>query len=184
MALGMTDIPSSGIGSDKADGSDSKRVKALLSDLSSAAILSATGAHWEEDWVDHWSMNTDTRSTAIVIDAFSKLQPDNALLPNAVRWLMVARRAGHWETTQETAWALIALTDYMVMTGELEADYSYMLSLNGQVLEERDVGREDVGESFKVVVPIAELLEQEVNRVWVTRGEPAPEQTGQEGPHS
>jgi uncharacterized protein YfaS (alpha-2-macroglobulin family) len=114
----------------------------------------------------------------VIVDAFARLAPDNALLPNAVRWLMVARRAGHWETTQETAWSLIALTDYMVMTGELEADYTYMLSLNGQILEERDIGKQEVGESFKVIVPIAELLEQEVNRVWVVRPKPSPGQTG------
>jgi len=166
MALGMLDVP------------DSARVKSLLSDLSSAAILSATGAHWEEEWTDYWSMNTDTRSTAVIIDALTKLAPDNTLLPNAVRWLMVARRSGHWETTQETAWALIALTDYMVMTGELEADYTYTLSLNGKALEEREVDQEAVGKSYKVVVPIADLLEQEVNRLWVSRARPAPGQTG------
>jgi len=155
----------------------SARVKTLLSDLNSAAILSATGAHWEEKWTDYWAMNTDTRTTAIVIDALSRLDPGNDLLPNAVRWLMVARRAGHWETTQETAWALIALTDYMAMTGELEADYTYTLSLNGQVLDERQVTRDDVGESFRVIVPIADLLAQEINRVWVTRERPAPGQS-------
>src|SRR5207248_585645 len=40
------------------------RLKTLLSDLNSAAILSATGAHWEESENDWWSMNTDTRTTA------------------------------------------------------------------------------------------------------------------------
>ena len=30
-----------------------------------------------------------------------------ALAPNIVRWLMVARKFGYWETTQETAWSLI-----------------------------------------------------------------------------
>jgi uncharacterized protein YfaS (alpha-2-macroglobulin family) len=188
MALGMIDTPG-GLDSgqsggkdengDKMPGADSERVKALLSDLSSAAILSATGAHWEEERPDWWSMNTDTRSTAIVIDAFSKLAPENAILPNAVRWLMVARKAGHWETTQETAWALIGLTDYMVMTGELEADYTFMLSLNGQMLDEQDIDKENVGQTFRVEVPIIELLEQEVNRVWVVREEPSPGQTGE-----
>ncbi|MBN1583260.1 MAG: Ig-like domain-containing protein [Anaerolineae bacterium] len=179
MALGIVDVPDSGLGTGKADGSNSRRIKALLSDLSSAAILSATGAHWEEKWVDYWTMNTDTRTTAVIIDAFAKLAPDNSILPNAVRWLMVARRAGHWETTQETAWSLIALTDYMVMTGELEADYSYMIALNGKAIEQRDVTQDDVDASYKILVPIADLLEQTVNQVWVARHEPAPDQTGQ-----
>ena len=162
-----------------ADEADRSRVQTLLSDLSSAAILSATGAHWEEEQVDLWSMNTDTRSTAIVLDAFARLQPDNGLLPNIVRWLMVARESGHWETTQETAWALIGLTDYMVTTGELDADYGYLLVLNGQALDEQKVTRGNVDESHQVEVPIADLLEREINRVWVVRDQPAPDQTGE-----
>lgn len=160
------------------DASSNSRIDTMLSDLNNAAVLSASGAHWEEEWVDYWSMNTDTRSTAVIVDALARLDPENALLPNAVRWLMVARKSGHWETTQETAWSLIALTDYMVMTGELEADYSYMLSLNGQIIDQQDIERQDVGQSFQIKVPIADLLAQEVNRVWVVREKPAPDQTG------
>jgi uncharacterized protein YfaS (alpha-2-macroglobulin family) len=96
-----------------------------------------------------------------------------------VRWLMVARRAGHWETTQETAWSLIALTDYMIATEELEADYSYSLNLNGQLLEQRDVAPQDVTKSFQVEVPIADLLREEANRLWVIRLPPEPGQTGE-----
>ena len=39
------------------------RISTFLSDLQNAAILSATGAHWEEMDYDYWAMNTDTRST-------------------------------------------------------------------------------------------------------------------------
>ncbi len=179
MALNIVDTGGAGIGADKSTARQSKRVQTLLSDLSSAAILSATGAHWEETRVDHWSMNTDTRTTAIVIDAFAKLAPDNTILPNAVRWLMVARKAGHWETTQETAWALISLTDYMVMTGELKADYSYLVALNGQAVDQRTVTRDDVGQSFVTEISIMDLLAQEVNQVWVSRQPPEAGQSGE-----
>ncbi|MCP4594052.1 MAG: alpha-2-macroglobulin, partial [bacterium] len=90
---------------------DDERIATILSDLQNAAILSATGAHWEEANYDWWAMNTDTRSTAVILAALARLDPDNALIPNVVRWLMVARRDGIWETTQETAWSIIALTD-------------------------------------------------------------------------
>jgi len=60
----------------------------------------------------------------------------------------------------------------------LEADYTYVLSLNGETIGERKIGRQDVGESIKVQVPIADLLTQEVNQVWVTRNEPSAGQTG------
>jgi hypothetical protein len=144
-------------------------LKTLLSDLNNAAILSATGAHWKEDNYDWWAMNTDTRSTAIILDTLAKLDPDNALIPNVVRWLMIARQGGIWETTQETAWALIALTDWMVETGELNAAYDYIVSLNQAEKVSGSVTPEKVQQSVKFTVPLANLLADASNRLTVAR---------------
>jgi hypothetical protein len=119
----------------KLDPNDKTRPQTLMSDLVNAAVLSATGAHWEESETDWWAMNTDTRSTAIVLDALATLDPQNQLNPNVVRWLMVARKGDAWSTTQETAWSLIAFTDYMAATGELEAGYRWGVALNYQPLQ-------------------------------------------------
>jgi uncharacterized protein YfaS (alpha-2-macroglobulin family) len=148
-----------------------ERINTLLADLNNDAILSATGAHWEERYYDWWAMNTDTRSTAIILGALTKLDPDNALIPNVVRWLMIARQDGIWETTQETAWALIALTDWMVVTGELGGRYDYSVSLNGGSLESGRVTPETVDESIKLRVDVANLLADVTNYLTISRGE-------------
>jgi len=111
-------------------------IDTLVSDLYREAIFSATGAHWEEADYDWWAMNTDTRSTAVILAALVRLDSSQPLLPNVVRWLMVARKDGIWETTQETAWALIALTEWMTATDELAGAYDYSVSLNGEALHE------------------------------------------------
>jgi len=147
------------------------RLTTLLSDLNNAAILSATGAHWEEANYDWWAMNTDTRSTAIVLDTLVKLDPQNELLPNVVRWLMVARRAGIWETTQETAWALIALTDWMVETGELDANYDYAFFLNDQEQAQGVATRDTIRESSRTVIPVADLIAGMTNALTVARSD-------------
>ncbi len=72
------------------------------------------------------------RNTAIIIDALVRAQPQNNLLPGAVRWLMVARQAQHWSTSHETAWSILALTNWMAATGELEANFDYTLAVNLQ----------------------------------------------------
>jgi len=149
-----------------------ERIDTIISDLVSAAVLSATGAHWEEETADYWTMNTDTRSTAIVLAALARLAPDSGIAPNVVRWLMVARQEGHWLSTQETAWSLIALTDWMVATGELEADYAYRVSLNQEKLSEGRVTTADVGETRKLQVEVADLLKDEANRLLIERAEP------------
>jgi uncharacterized protein YfaS (alpha-2-macroglobulin family) len=147
------------------------RVDTLLSDLNSAAIVSATGAHWQEAESDRWNWNTDTRTTALALDVLARLDPDNALAPNVVRWLMRARTADHWETTQETAWALIALTDWMVATGELEGDYSWQVRVNGDRLDAGRVTPETVRDVAEMRVAVADLLLDEVNRLEIGREE-------------
>jgi uncharacterized protein YfaS (alpha-2-macroglobulin family) len=147
------------------------RIKTILSDLNNAAILSATGAHWEEINYDWWAMNTDTRSTAVILDALARLDKGNALIPNVVRWLMVARKEGIWETTQETAWALISLTDWMVATGELQAQYDYQVSLNDVKLASGTATRDNVGESVKLRVAVADMLRDVGNKLTISRGE-------------
>ncbi len=147
-----------------------KRIATLLSDLNNAAILSATGAHWEESARDWWAMNTDTRSTAIILDALARLDKNNQLAPNVVRWLMVARKGGYWETTQETAWALIALTDWMKATGELQGNYDYAVFLNDKDRASGKVSQTNLRESVKLQIAVAELL-KESNRLTISRGE-------------
>ena len=149
---------------------DDRRIKTLLADLQNVAILSATGAHWEEAETDWWAMNTDTRSTAVILDALTQLDPENAIIPQVVRWLMIARQDGIWETTQETAWALIALTDWMVVTGELRGDYEYGVWLNDEVEADGAVTPETVDEPIRLQIDVAELLADVGNRLTVRRG--------------
>ncbi|MBN1249422.1 MAG: Ig-like domain-containing protein [Anaerolineae bacterium] len=155
-----------------------KNVDTLLSDITGEAIVSATGAHWEEAQPDYYAMNTDTRSTAIVLAALSRLNSGHALAPNAVRWLMAVRKDGYWDTTQETAWSLIALTDWMVATGELEGAYDWQVVVNGETLGEGSVARKNIDESVKLQIAVAELLSDQANRVVVERSAPEGERYG------
>jgi uncharacterized protein YfaS (alpha-2-macroglobulin family) len=147
------------------------RVNNIQSDLANAAILSATGAHWEEESDDVWNWNTDTRTTAIVLDTFAQLWPEHDLAPNVVRWLMVAREGDHWQTTQETAWALIGLTHWMAQSGELEPDYRWEVELNGRQLSSGQATPQTVRESDQIVVDVSEMLSSVVNRLSFERTE-------------
>lgn len=151
------------------DPSDASRTDVLMSDLVNGVVISATGAHWEEEERDYWNWNTDTRTTAIVLDALIKLSPESDLIPNVVRWLMVARTADAWETTQETAWAVMALTDWMMVTGELRPDYEFSASLNGEGLAEETASPENVRDTVELRVQVSELLADEANRLVISR---------------
>ena len=152
-------------------GGSAGMIDTLVADLYSEAIISATGAHWEETTHDWWAMNTDTRSSAIILDVLARLDPSQPLLPNVVRWLMVARKGGIWETTQETAWALIALTDWMVASGELAPTYDFSTSLNGVELIEGQTDGDPLEETIALSVSANDLIAGTGNTLTISRGD-------------
>ena len=147
------------------------RLDTLLSDFANAAVQSATGSHWEETDRDPWSWDSDTRTTALILTAILKIDPENGLAPAAVRWLMSHRQGGHWRTTQETAWTLMALTEWLTASGELEADYDFGVALNGKTLGQGTANSETIQEVFELQVAVSEMLADEVNRLTIARSE-------------
>ncbi|GAB4504034.1 MAG: alpha-2-macroglobulin family protein [Anaerolineales bacterium] len=150
---------------------DDGRIAALLSDLGSATVMSASGAHWEEAETDYWNWNTDTRTTAIILNAFVQVDPANPILPQVIRWLMTQRRAAHWASTQETTWSLIALTNWLAESKEFDTHYQYAVGLNGESLAQRSVSRDNLTETLNLQVELKDLLKDEANYLVFTRGE-------------
>ena len=145
----------------------------LLDTITSAAQQSSTEAHWEEpasrspeDWV---SMSTNTRTTALVLDALIAANKDDPLIPKAVRWLMTARREGHWVTTQETAQVLVALAHYLTASGELTPDYTWNVTLNGQAWSNGTANQASFADTVTLQKAIRDLLINTANTVDIRR---------------
>lgn len=153
------------------DPDDTRSSDVLVSDLINAASLSATGAHWNEASRDYWNWNSDTRTTALALAALVELRPDSDLIPNVVRYLMAQRTADAWETTQETAWSIMALTDWMLVSGDLQPEYSFSAELNSETLAEGMAAAETAREALALHIEAAGLLAQEANLLTIRRGE-------------
>jgi hypothetical protein len=134
----------------KFDASD-PRVRTLLADLNADAEVTATGAHWADADRRYWM--TDILATTAVLEALVRLDPRNPLLSQGIRWLITAREGRSWPTAYETAWSLIALTDYMVVANEvgssigLDSDYTWSMALNGVLLVDDESSM--TGETFE-----------------------------------
>ncbi len=149
---------------------DAPEISVLADEFRRDAILSASGAHWE-DIYDASNWTSDTRTTALILSALVRATPDSDLLPNVVRWLMIARQGDHWHTTQETVWAIIAFTDWMVTTGELSGDFEYATILNQATLTEATVTPETARDQSVLRVAARDLLLDDLNRLTLARGE-------------
>ena len=141
----------------------------ILDELVRHAVVDPTGAHWEEKQWDAWHMNNDVHTTAVVFLLLTRYDHDNPLNPQIVRWLMTQRQGNRWHHTHDTAWALVALTDWMESTGELHPDYDYTAWLNGDVWLQGTMSEEDVGKTQTAWAPLSHLDLEGLNRVLLER---------------
>jgi uncharacterized protein YfaS (alpha-2-macroglobulin family) len=117
---------------------DAERAESLVEGLASEAKETEDEAYWQtglEDGVYRQkSMASTTRTTAMALDALVRVEPEHPLVAKAARWLLRQRQGKSWGTTQETTYALLALTDYLLANRERAADYEYEVLVNGASL--------------------------------------------------
>jgi len=144
---------------------------ALRSDLETAANRSATGVSWQDDPVDRWNMGSAVRTTAHALQALLATDPENPLVASGVRWLLAARSPeGGWASTHETAWALMALIQWLDVQGGLQADFDYQVLLNGRTLTEAHAGPGSLMTAIELTEPVANLLSDQPNQLGLQRG--------------
>ncbi|NOT02075.1 MAG: hypothetical protein HOP29_15795 [Phycisphaerales bacterium] len=72
-------------------------------------------------------------STAMVLRALLAVAPDHKHVNMAGTWLVRNRQGAHWYSTKDTAFAIYALTDYLLHTGELDADMTVTVTYDRDV---------------------------------------------------
>lgn len=125
-------------------------------------------AYWSEGSDGQYNrkvMASSVRSTALALSAYVQLRPGDELEPLIVNYLMDRRRGDGWGTTNETAHAVIALTDHLLGTGLGRATAAYDVTLNGEPLAE---GTLDEGELRDVVEIPLDRLQPGANTVMLT----------------
>src|SRR5262249_4440052 len=86
------------------------RVRDLISNLETSAIVTASSAHWETPRANIFIRGSTIYTTSIVVYVLAQLDPANQVLLNAVRFLAAHRSAnGLWNLGNDNAWAILAL---------------------------------------------------------------------------
>jgi alpha-2-macroglobulin len=135
---------------------DTARITTLISELMGRATLTTSEAQWQDTADAPW-FASNTHVTALATLALLRADPDNVLVPNAVRFLMARQDHGAWHSTYEGAFATLALAEYIGASGDAEASYTYRATLDGAALHEAAVARDTLGETARLSVPAAQL---------------------------
>jgi uncharacterized protein YfaS (alpha-2-macroglobulin family) len=148
------------------------RVRDLVSNLETSAILTASGAHWETPDANILTTGSPIYTTSIVVYVLAQLDPANPVVFNAVRYLAAHRNArGLWSMGHENAWAMMALNEAMVGFGDLEADFAFHATLNGGPLASGDVSGNQVLTPVTAHAPLEFLSPNTPNLLTVQREE-------------
>lgn len=90
------------------------RYVSTLARVTNALRVEGDQAHVQElnEEALGWIWHSNIRSTAIVLSGFSRRGDNPTLVPGLVRWLNLARKDGHWGSTQSNATTLEAMVRY------------------------------------------------------------------------
>jgi hypothetical protein len=144
-------------------------VQTLANELMSQAMYDGELAYWEMPTRNPWTMSSTTRTTALAAQALVRVDLSSPLASSAIRYLMQQRQGGHWRTTQESATSLLALADYAVESGTLNAEYSYVARLDGRTLYEGTASGENLDETVRLQVALDDLRQRGQSRLSIQR---------------
>jgi hypothetical protein len=147
------------------------RIDDLTNELIAAAGISASGVSWQERGRDYHNWNTNTRTSAIVLQTLIMTGRGTDLWDQAVRYLLVQRRADIWRTTQETMWSIWALVAYGAQAGDFAPEYRYSVVVNDAPTLDEAVDQTNFTEGAVLDLSATQLSSGAANTLTFERGE-------------
>lgn len=126
------------------EGGGGKRDQARIFDeLITEVHKTNTTAHWEIKRRDWSMMSGNVSLTSVILEAILQKDSKHPLIPDVTRWLIQARRDGHWETTHETGVAVRAIASMLLARGETKLDEDWQILIDGVVTKEGEFKKGD-----------------------------------------
>lgn len=147
-----------------------ERVRDLISNLETTAIVTSSSAHWETPRENILARGSPIYTTSLVVYVLAKLDPANQIVFNAVRYLAAHRNVrGAWGLGHDNAWTLLALNEAMIGFGDLNADFAYNATFNGGPLLNGDIAGNQILTSSEAQVPLEYVSAASPNLLTIQR---------------
>jgi len=106
--------------------SDAVSIEKLSAEIEGHVRLDASVAHAVADTGSRYAvlMDSDTRTSALVLRGLLAARPAHPLAARLAMGLLADRRGGTWRNTQETAWSLLALDAYRRAQEQTAPDFT------------------------------------------------------------
>ena len=125
---------------------DKENEKKIFERLMNNINVSDKFAYWGgKQWHYRWE-DDKVQCTAFALKYLLSNDPKSPIIPKIVSWLLHQQKGYSWNSTQQTASVLFALTDYLKITKELEPDYTVSILLNDEKIAEKKFSAQNIFE--------------------------------------
>ena len=128
-----------------------KDIDKLTALIEESAEITGDMAWWSSKADKYGWTDSIIETTAYCLKALIATKKDSHLIQKAVRFLSKNRKGNKWNSTKDTAAVLMALTDYMKTTGEINANFKAEVSLNDHKPDNLRFKQEDTGKEGKKI---------------------------------
>lgn len=138
-----------------------EKTKEILAELNKDAVFDEAACYWESDGSSLSWTDSNIETTAYVLKALIRLQPENSKIAKTLNWLVLRRGGIHWVSTKDTAAVIYALCDYLKNTKELSPDYSAKVYFNNKLIKEVKIKEAILGMAESRINIPPELIKNE-----------------------
>ena len=125
--------------------------------------------HWGKT-SNYWSaMDGAVEATSLTLLALLELDPQHPLIEPAMNWLVLNRRSAHWQSTRDSAFAVLALTKYIALRGELGGEQETEVFASGKSVGRVKLNRDSVLKGATTLDIPAALLRPGTNTLTLKR---------------
>jgi uncharacterized protein YfaS (alpha-2-macroglobulin family) len=131
----------------------------------------ANNQAWWKPWSNqYWYWYNDKIETnAWILQAFLRVDPNNALVEPAVNWLVGNRKGTRWYSTRDTAFAIYALVEYMKSRDEFNPDVEVSVKLDGREVKKVHITRENLFTFDNTVSLFGDAVEGGERQITISR---------------
>ncbi len=126
-------------------------------------------AHWGEDGIYYRWSDGGVEATSFVLRALLAIDPQNKLIEPVTNWLIKNRRGAQWSNTRDTAITILALNDFLRVSGEATPDLEYELLVNGSPITRNRVTTADAFSAPSQFLIDREFIRDGANEIRIRR---------------
>lgn len=126
-------------------------------------------AHWGGDGVSYRWSQRGIEATAFALKALLTIAPEHELIEPVTNWLIKNRRGAQWSNTRDTAITVLALNDYLVVSGELQPNQEIEIIVNGTTVSRRTLTAKELFSGPTTITVNPELIRDGDNNIRIVR---------------